>query len=146
MGISLINCKVDLKLKWFKYCIFSAAVDNVNTRDSNNSFYYNRQKIYVPAVTLSATNNQKLLNKRFERSIYSNKYKKSYNENTANKFRYFLESNFVGISRLFILVYSKQSDAKRFKAKRYFLPKVIIKNYNVITNKNIFMIKQLIRL
>ena len=29
----LINCKVELKLKWTKYCIFSAAgADNVNNK------------------------------------------------------------------------------------------------------------------
>ena len=39
-----------------------------------------------------------------------------------------LESNFV-------LVYSNHDyNAKRFKAKKYYLPKGIIKNYNVIIN------------
>ena len=34
-------------------------------------------------------------------------------------FRYFLESNFVGINRLFVLVYSNEDAAsQRFKAKR----------------------------
>ena len=35
--ISLINCKVELKLKWAKYCTLSAAgADNVNNSDSDN--------------------------------------------------------------------------------------------------------------
>ena len=40
---------------------------------------------------------------------------------------------------MFVLVYSIQDDnARRFKARRYYLPKDIIDNYNVIINGNIF--------
>ena len=46
--------------------------------------------LYVPAVTLSARDNQrlsKLLSKGFERSVYWNDYKtKGDNKNTTNKF------------------------------------------------------------
>ena len=63
-----------------------------------------------------------------------NEYKiKSENKNTTNEYRYFLESDFVGVSRLFVLVYSNQDDnAKRYKARWYYLWKGVIKNYNVI--------------
>ena len=63
------------------------------------------------------------------------------NKNTTNEFRYFLESNFVEVNRLFLLVYANEDDAsKRFKAKRYYLPKSIIKDFNVIINgKNIYV-------
>ena len=58
----------------------------------------------------------------------------------TNEYRYFLKSNFVGVNRLFVLVYSNEfNNAKRYKAQRYYLPKGIIKNYNAIINgKNIF--------
>ena len=36
---------------------------------------------------------------------------------------------FVGVDRMFVLVY-----LNRFKTQRYYLPKGIIKNYNVIIN------------
>ena len=41
---------------------------------------------------------------------------------------------------MFVLIYSNHDDnGKRFKAKRYYLPKGIIKNYNVISNgKNFY--------
>ena len=53
--------------------------------------------------------------------------------------RYFLESNFVGVNRLFVLVCSNEdADFKRFKAKSNYLPKGIIKNYNVIINQKYF--------
>ena len=99
-------------------------------------------KLYVPVVTLSGRENQKLskiLSKRFERSVYWNEYKtKSDNKNTKNEFPYFLESNFLGVNRLFVLVYINHGDnAKRFTARKYYLPKGIIKNYNmIISGKN----------
>ena len=56
-----------------------------------------------------------------------------------NEYRYFLKSNFVGVNRLFVLVYSKRdNDIKIFKIRRYYLPRVIIDNYSVIINKKSF--------
>ena len=51
-----------------------------------------------------------------------------------------IESNFVGVKRLFVLVYTNEGgNAKRFNAKKYYLAKGIIKHYNVITNgKNFY--------
>ena len=41
----LINCKVELKLKWTKCCVLSA-VGNDNDNDNNGKkyFYYQRQR------------------------------------------------------------------------------------------------------
>ena len=85
----------------------------------------------------SAKDNQKLsklLSKGFEISVFWNEYKtKSEGKNTTNEYRYFLESNFVVVNILFVLVYSHQdNNSKRFKTRRYYLPKDVIDNYNVI--------------
>ena len=78
-----------------------AGTDNANGKndDSNTVLTIKDTKLYVPVVTLSARENQKLskiLDKGFARSVYWNEYKtKSDNENTTNEFTYFLESNFV---------------------------------------------------
>ena len=109
----LINCKVELELKWTKCCVLSAAGnDNTNAKPNNIIFTIKGTKLYVPVVTLSSRDNQKLskrLSKRLERSVYWNEYKiKSENENTTNEYRYFLESNFIGVNRFFVLVYSNQ--------------------------------------
>ena len=77
-------------------------------------FLYQRHTIICsPVVILSARDNQKLsklLSKGFERSVYWNGYKtKSENKNTTNEFRYFLESNFAGVIRVFVLVYPNQN-------------------------------------
>ena len=143
----LINCKVELKLRWTKhYDLSVAGTDNANGNNDDNIIIFTIKdtKIYVPVVTLSARDNQKLsklLSKGFERSVYWNENKtKSDNKNTTNEFRYFLESNFVGVNRLLVLVYTNQNAAsRRFKAKIYYLPKGIIDNYNVIINgKNVY--------
>ena len=126
-----------------------SAVGNDNGIDSADNahriiFIIKDTKLYVPVVTSSARENQKLpnlLSKGFKRSVYWNEYKtKSDNKNTTNEFRFFLESNFVGVNRLFVLVYANQDAAsKRFKARSYYLSKGIIKNYNVIINgKNFY--------
>ena len=58
----LVNCKIELKLKWTKYCLLSAAgTGDINNIDSNNIVFTIRNlKFYVPVGFLSARNNQKL--------------------------------------------------------------------------------------
>ena len=83
----------------------------------------------------------KILSKRFQRSGYCNEYKtKEENKNTTNEYRSFLESNFLGFNRLFLLTYSSKDDSsKRYKTRKYYLPKGVIKNNNVIiSRKNFF--------
>ena len=56
-----------------------------------------------------------------------------------DQFSYFLGSNFVGVNRLFVLFYTNQgNNAKRFNAQKHYLPKGIIKKYNVIINGKSF--------
>ena len=139
----LINCKVELKLRWSKRCILSVAgTDNANGNNGDNNIIFTTKdtKLYVPVVTLSTKDNQKLsklLIKGFEWSVYWNEYKtKSENKNTTNEYTYFLESNFVGINRFFVLVYTNEANnAKRFNAQKYYLSEGIIKNYNAIINR-----------
>ena len=70
-----------------------------------------------------------------------NEYKtKSDNKNTTNEYRQIGIDGQVGVVGLFVSVYSSQDDnAKRFKIRRYYLPKGITKNYNIIINgKNVY--------
>ena len=53
----------------------------------------------------------------------------------TNEYRDFLESNHFGVNGLFVLVYSNRvADSKRFKTRKCYLQKNIIKNYNVTIN------------
>ena len=119
--------------------LLAAAVDNVNANSHNFIFTIKDTKLFDSLVTLSAGHNQKpskLLSKLSERPVNWNEFKrKNENKNMKNEYRYFLESKFVRFNRLFVLVYSNQDNsAKRFKTWRYYIPKGIIKNYNVIIN------------
>ena len=56
-----------------------------------------------------------------------------------NDYRYFLESNFLDISRSFALIYLNRSDdVTWFNARKHYLPKGIIKSYNTIINGKYF--------
>ena len=51
------------------------------------------------------------------------------------------------VNRLFVLVYTNEANnAKRFNRRKYYVPKDIIKNYNVIINGKSFIINQLIQI
>ena len=75
LKIPFINCKVESKLKWIKYCVLSVDgnENNINqdADDNNIIFTIKDIKSYVPIVTLST----KLLSKEFERSVHLNEYK-----------------------------------------------------------------------
>ena len=59
--MSLINFKVELKLKWTKHCVLvTGGVDNTNADLNNIIFTIKDRKLYVPVVTLLAKVNQKL--------------------------------------------------------------------------------------
>ena len=77
----LINCKVELSLKWIENCVLTSAAIGANanaTGADSATFKITDAKLYVPIVTLSAEDNvklSKLLSDGFKRSIYWNKYK-----------------------------------------------------------------------
>ena len=61
----LINCKVELSLKWYDTCLLTTA--------TTATFKITDAKLYVPIVTLSVEDNSKLtklLNEGFKRPIY----------------------------------------------------------------------------
>ena len=126
----LINYKIESKIKWKKYCVLS--VNGNDNNDANNIIFTIKEtKSYVLVVTLSAKDNKKsskLLSKELERSPYWSEYKaKSENKNTRNEYRYFLVPNVFAVHKLFVLVYLNQdNDSKRFKGKRYYLPKELL--------------------
>ena len=79
LEIPLINCRIELKTKWTKYCVLTTtSADNTDANLNNIIFTIKNTKLYVPVVTLSAKDNQKLsklLIKGFERYVYWSKYK-----------------------------------------------------------------------
>ena len=94
LEIPLINCKVELNLKWIKYYVlYATGADNTNTNCNNIIFTTKDTKSYASVVTVLAKDDQKLsklLSKGYERSVCWNQYKtKSEKKNTTNEYRYF---------------------------------------------------------
>ena len=55
LEMPLINCNVELKLKWRKHCVLAAACgDNANANPNKVIFTIKDKKSYVPAVILLA--------------------------------------------------------------------------------------------
>ena len=63
LEMPLINCKVELSLKWIENCILTSAAigaDANATAADSATFKITDAKLYVPIVTLSAEDNAKL--------------------------------------------------------------------------------------
>ena len=144
LEMPLINCKVELSLKWYDECLLTTA--------DTATFKITDAKRYVPIVTLPVEDNAKLtklLNEGFKRSIYWNKYKVTPNKiveiGTANSqyyIRELLDSSWQGVKRLFILAYDNTAGNNQVSFdsyKKYFLPRMKIDKYNIeIDGRNFY--------
>ena len=93
------------------------------------------QKCYVPVVTLSTLLQQ--LESGFKRTINWNKYQSKRTIQERNRYLDFLiDPTFQGVNILFVL--SFQNTNGRTSYKRYYLPQVEIKNYNVFIDGRSF--------
>ena len=83
----------------------------------------------------------KLLGDRFKRPIYWNKYKVIPNKtyDTNGYVRKLLDSSYQGVKRLFVLAYDNANGITTNSHKRYFLPRIKIKNYKIeIDGRNFY--------
>ena len=137
MIVELINCRIELSLKWYKNCILSSA-------GTAATFTITDTKLYVPVVTLKIEDNAKLselLSKGFERSIYWNKYKAILTNYAADTYiRERLDASFQGVNKLFVLPYASGNNVTDENSyRKYFLPRLRIKNYNIeIDGRNFY--------
>ena len=98
LGMPLISCEVSLALTGSESCVLTskvtreanpdadAAVDEINN-PTGKTFKIKDTKLYVSVVTLSAENDNKLLQQlktRFERTISWNKYRSEMSNKTKN--------------------------------------------------------------
>ena len=135
--MTLINSEVELILTWSAGCviIYNDVENQVST------FTITETNLYVPVVTLSTQDNAKLLpqlKSGFKWTISWNKYlsKTALLAQNAN-LNHLTEPSFQGINRFFVLAF--ENDAQRTSNKRFYIPNVEIKDYNVMilwsTNK-----------
>ena len=139
LEVSLINCEINFDLNWSKNCVIVA-----NNANQDTTFSITEAKIYVPVVTLSTQDNAKLLEQLksgFKRTVNWNKCQPKVLPERQNQYLDFLiDSSFQGANRLFVL--SLEDEDQRKSYKRYCLPTVKMKNYNVIMDDKTFLISQ----
>ena len=149
LNIPLISCEVFLELKWNKNCVITSLErrqvdagpplvrDNALT---GATFAINDYKLYVPVVTLSKDDEFKLLTNLksgFKREIIWNKYRSQMTtEAINNNLNILIDPTFTNVNRLFVLAY--QTADNRQSLSQFYLPKVMVKDYNVIIEKLAF--------
>ena len=119
LEIPLINCKVEVSLKWIENCVLTAAAIGANATGADSAtLKITDAKLYVPVFTLSTEDNVKLvkqLNEGFKRSVYWNKYKVIDNKvvetaaaNEEKHIKELIDSSYQGAKRLFVLMIIQQ--------------------------------------
>ena len=97
-------------------------------------------KLYVPVVTLSKNDEIKSLTNLksgFTREIKWHKYRSQMSiEVHNNNLNILINPTFANVNRLFVLAY--QDDADRQSFSQFYLPKVMVKDFNVIIDKLAF--------
>ena len=109
--------------------------------NQGKAFSITDTKLYVPGITLSTQDNEKLLKKLksgLKRTIKWNKYQsKVLTERASQYLDDLIDPSFQGVNSLFVL--PLEDNAYRTSCNRYFLPTSKIKDYNVIIpEKNLF--------
>ena len=148
LDISLIKCEITLILSWYKECVLvsrafrgpaAVAANRINSPTSAK-FEITDCKLYVPVVTLSAENDNKLLEQLksgFRITIKWNKYiSQMSNQNKKNNLNYLIDPTFSNVNRLFVLSFENGDD--RTSYNKYYMPSVEIKDYNVLIDGNAF--------
>ena len=97
-------------------------------------------KLYVPVVALSKDDEIKLLtnlNSGFQREIIWNKYRSQMaTEAVNNKLNILIDPTFTNVNRLFVLAYQNADDRHSFS--QFYIPKVLVKDFNVVIDKLAF--------
>ena len=146
LNIPLISCEVSLELKWDKNCVITSLEQrdigggNRDNAPAGATHAINDCKLYVPAVTLSKDDEIKLLTNLksgFKRKIIWNKYRSQMTtEAVNNNLNILIDPTFTNVTRLFVLAYQNADDGQSFS--EFYLPNVIVKDYNVIIDKLAF--------
>ena len=144
----LIKCEVSLTLTWSKNCVLT----DITTTDAQGdnpaiaaptgaTFKIKDTKFYIPVVTLSAENDNKLLEQLktgFKRTITWNKYRSAMcNPTLNNNLNYYIDPTFTKV-KLFVLSFKNEhgnddeNENVRTSFKKYYVPKYEVKDFNVL--------------
>ena len=137
LEMPLINCEIELILTSSR----NSVIISTDIENQIPTFTITETTLHVPVVTLSTQDNAKLLpqlKNGFKRTITWKKYliKPELLAQNAN-LNHLIEPRFQGVNRLFVLAF--ENDGQRTSSERYYIPKVEIKDYNVMIDaKNFF--------
>ena len=148
LNIPLINCEISLTLSCSESCVINSLEKRlVRVAQGGNpavygdfpesaAFKIKDCKLYVPVVTLSAKNDNKLLEelkKGFKRTIKWNKYRSEMSNQTKNNnLNYLIDPTFPNVNRLFVLTFENEDD--RISFSKYYIPKVEIRDFNMLSD------------
>ena len=145
---TIISCEVALELKWDKNCVITSNQINRNLDGGNTAeptgatSAINDCKLYVPVVTLPKDDEIKLLTNLksgFKREIRWNKYRSQMStEATNNNLNILIDPTFNNVNRLFVLAYQVDNNNDKKSFLQFYLPRIMIKDFNVIIDKLAF--------
>ena len=154
LNITLINCEIELILTWLNFVLIIKPTREANYCDDpivckidnpeDATFQITDTKLYVAVVTLSKENDIKLLEQLklgFKRTIKWDKYRPQMTiQPQNNNLNYLTDPTFTNVNRLFVLSFERtNSGDKRVSFSDYYVPKVEIKDFNVlIDGKSLF--------
>ena len=122
-NMQLINCEINIVLTWSDRCFI---IDNP---------IENQEPTFTKCIKLLEQ-----LKPGFKRTINQNKYKPKVTELQQNQYLEFLiGSSILGVNRLFVL--SIQNSGTRTSYKRYYIPLVEVKDYNIMMDEQNFFDK-----
>ena len=137
---------MSLELKWNKNCLITSQQIGVNLDGGNTAaptratFAINDCKLYLPEVTLSKDDEIKLLTNLksgFKREIIWSKCRSEMTaEAVNNNLNIFIDPTFTNVNRLFVLAYQTANDRQSYS--QFYLPRVMVKDFNVIIDKLAF--------
>ena len=145
LELPLINTKLYKELNWTKFSVLC-------NQNHNSIFQITKGDLHIPVVTLNTENNKlsRLLSEGFERAVVWNEYKTKIEtvNVTANDNNFKITTlvvSFQGVSRLFAAACETGDNIGRNSntsgSRRRYLPRIEIKDCNVLIDGRNLMIK-----
>ena len=142
----LIDCELSLTLTWPENCVITYLErrEITNTRidssPTNATFKITDAKLYLPVVTLLTKDDNNLLQQLksgFRRTIKLNKYRSEMtNQTRTNYLDYLIDPTFTKVNKLLVLLFKNEEHRTSFS--KYYLPKVEIKDFNMLIDGKSF--------
>ena len=112
-----------------------------NNSPTGLEFQITGTKLYIPVITLSKKNPDKMTFRRwFKRTVKWNKYKSQMTiQSHNNNLNYLIDLTFTKVNRLFVLSFARTSTGvQKNSFSHYYVPSVRIRDFNVLIDGKSF--------